>query len=263
MKVLVAVKRVVDHAVKVRIQPATKRVQTTNVKMAMNPFCEIAMEEAIRLKEKKCVDEIIAVSVGMKTCQEQLRYCMALGADRGILVESKMPMDTDLPPLTVAKALQSVVSTEQPDLVLLGKQSIDGDNGQTGAMLAGLLDWAQASCVSSLQFDKASSSIQVEEDVENGSRTLQVPLPAVVTTDLRLNTPRYPKLPDIVKAKKKPLKVISLESLLKEKEAFESLLKEKEAFEVVKLEEPERKKKGVICKDVDELLSKLHEKGVL
>ncbi|CBK24679.2 uncharacterized protein [Blastocystis hominis] len=228
-----------------------------NLKMAVNPFCEIAMEQAVRLKEAKVADEIVAVSIGVKAAQEQLRYCMALGADRGILVESSTPVDVDVPPFVVAQALEKIVEKEKPDLVLMGKQSIDGDNKQTGSMLSGLLDWPEATNVSAMKFrDDDPRKVIVEEEEEDGLRTLEVPLPAVITTDLRLNTPRYPKLPDIVKAKKKKkLEVIPLLSLLPDSKSCSIL--------VQYLSYPEQRKSGTIYKTVDELLEQLRNQGIL
>ncbi|HEY9034889.1 MAG TPA: electron transfer flavoprotein subunit beta/FixA family protein [Pseudomonadales bacterium] len=207
MKVLVAVKRVVDYNVKVRPKSDGSDVELANVKMSINPFCEIAVEEAVRLKEKGIATEVIAVSIGDKSCQEQIRTALALGADRGIQVEAAGPIQ----PLAIAKLLKAVVDKEQPQLVILGKQSIDGDNNQTGQMLAALAGMSQATFASELvvEGDKA----QVTREVDGGLQTIALKLPAVVTTDLRLNEPRYASLPNIMKAKKKPLDVLTADEL--------------------------------------------------
>jgi electron transfer flavoprotein beta subunit len=199
MKILVPIKRVVDYNVKVRVKADGSGVDTANVKMSMNPFDEIAVEEAVRLKEKGVVTEIVAVSCGVAACQETLRTALALGADRAILVET----DADLQPLAVAKLLRALVTEEKPDIVILGKQAIDDDANQTGQMLAALLDWPQATFASKV--DIANGTATVKREVDGGLETVEVKLPAVVTTDLRLNEPRYATLPNIMKAKKKPL----------------------------------------------------------
>jgi len=199
MKVLVAVKRVVDYNVKVRPKADGTDVDLANVKMSINPFCEIAVEEAVRLKEKGVATEILAVSVGPQQSQEQLRTALALGADRAILVST----ENTLEPLAIAKCLKAVCDSESPDLVLMGKQAIDGDNNQTGQMLAALLGVGQATFASELSIDGGSAS--VTREVDGGLQTISLPLPAVVTADLRLNEPRYASLPNIMKAKKKPL----------------------------------------------------------
>lgn len=207
MKALVAVKRVLDYNLKVRVKPDHSDVNLDNVKMSMNPFDEIAVEEAIRLKEKGLVEEIILVSAGIKACQETIRQGLAMGADRGIHVET----DVNLEPLAVAKLLAKVAANEEVSLVILGKQSIDGDNNQTGQMLAAKLDWPQATFISSIEASDAGWHI--EREVDGGLETLQVSLPAVLTTDLRLNEPRYASLPNIMKAKRKPLDVVTPEQL--------------------------------------------------
>src|SRR4051812_29497368 len=203
MKILVAVKRVIDYNVKIRVRPDGTGVETANVKMSMNPFDEIAVEEAVRLKEKGVATEIIAVSCGPTAAQETLRTALALGADRAILVETT----AELQPLAVAKLLRAIVDREQPRLVILGKQAIDDDANQTGQMLAALLDWPQATFASKL--DIAGDVATVKREIEGGLETVEVGLPAVVTTDLRLNEPRYATLPNIMKAKKKPLETIT------------------------------------------------------
>ncbi len=207
MKVLVSVKRVVDYNVKVRVKADGSGVDTANVKMSMNPFDEIAVEEAVRLKEKGAATEIVAVSCGVAGCQETLRTALALGADRAILVETTV----ELQPLAVAKLLQAIVAKEQPQLVLMGKQAIDDDANQTGQMLAALLDWPQAAFASKIEIGGEMASIKRE--VDGGLETVEVSLPAVVTADLRLNEPRYATLPNIMKAKKKPLEVVKPETL--------------------------------------------------
>jgi electron transfer flavoprotein beta subunit len=204
MKVLVPVKRVVDYNVKVRVKPDGTGVDIANVKMSMNPFDEIAVEEATRLKEKGVVTEVVAVSCGLAACQETLRTAMAIGADRAILIET----DADLQPLAVAKLLKALVDREQPGLVILGKQAIDDDCNQTGQMLAALAGLPQATFASKIELAAGSSEVLVTREVDGGLQTLKLQLPAVVTTDLRLNEPRYVTLPNIMKAKKKPLEVL-------------------------------------------------------
>ena len=201
MKVLVAVKRVVDYNVKVRPKSDGSDVDLANVKMSINPFCEIAVEEAVRLAEKGIATEVVAVSVGTKQCQEQLRTALALGADRAILVET----DESLEPLVIAKCLKAVCDEESPDLILMGKQAIDGDNNQTGQMLSALLGCSQATFASELSVDDGKAV--VIREVDGGLQTLELSLPAIVTSDLRLNEPRYASLPNIMKAKRKPLDV--------------------------------------------------------
>ena len=202
MKILVPVKRVIDYNVKVRVKADKSGDELANVKMAMNPFDEIAVEEAVRLKEAGKATEVVAISAGVAQCQETLRTAMAIGADRGILVES----DADLQPLAVAKLLKAIVDKEQPQLVILGKQAIDDDSNQTGQMLAALLGWPQATFASKVEL--AGERVQVTREIDGGLETLSLPLPAVVTTDLRLNEPRYATLPNIMKAKKKPLDTV-------------------------------------------------------
>ena len=195
MKVLVTIKRVIDYNVKVRIKADNTDVDLSNVKMALNPFCEIAIEEAIRLKEQGIVSEIVAVSLGEAACQEQLRTALALGADRGILVETDKPLMS----LAVAKLLKAVAEIEKPDLIIMGKQAIDSDNNQTGQMLAALMGWPQGTYASELKIEE--NKALVTREVDGGLMTLSLNLPAVITTDLRLNTPRYASLPNIMKAK--------------------------------------------------------------
>lgn len=207
MKVLVAVKRVVDYNVKVRVKADGSGVETANVKMAMNPFDEIAVEEAVRLQEAGKVTEIVAVSLGSSACQDTLRTALAMGADRGILVQT----DAELQPLAVAKLLKCIVEREDPELIILGKQAIDDDANQTGQMLAALLNYGQGTFASKVE--PQEGSIRVTREIDGGLETVSLKLPAVVTTDLRLNEPRYVKLPNIMKAKKKPLEVLKAEEL--------------------------------------------------
>src|SRR5437773_4762230 len=207
MEALVTVKRVVDFSVKVLVKPDGSGVDTSNVKMSMNPFDEIAVEEAVRLKEKSVATEIVVVSCGLPACQETLRTALAIGADRAILVET----DADLQPLAVAKLLKAIVAKESPQLVILGKQAIDDDSNQTGQMLAALLDWPQATFASKL--DIADGKATVKREVDGGLETAEIKLPAIVTTDLRLNEPRYATLPNIMKAKKKPLETLTPDAL--------------------------------------------------
>ena len=242
MKVLVAVKRVVDYNVKVRAKSDGSDVELNNVKMSINPFCEIAVEEAVRLKEKGVVTEIIAVSVGATQCQEQIRTALALGADRGILVEAEGRLE----PLAIAKCLKAVVDKEQPQLVLLGKQAIDGDNNQTGQMLAALMGAGQATFASELTLD--ADGAKVTRAVDGGLQTLALTLPAVVTTDLRLNEPRYASLPNIMKAKKKPLDVTNAAKLGVDVAP---------RTEQLSVEPPAERAAGIKVADVGELLDKL------
>jgi electron transfer flavoprotein beta subunit len=242
MKVLVAVKRVVDYNVKVRVKPDNTDVDLNNVKMAMNPFCEIAVEEAVRLKEKGVATEIIAVSIGPKEAQEQLRTALALGADRAILVETAEAVQ----PLGIAKVLKAVVDAEKPDLVILGKQSIDGDNNQTGQMLAALTGMGQGTFASKV--DVAGGKVAVTREIDGGLQTVSLSLPAVVTTDLRLNEPRYASLPNIMKAKKKPLDVKTPEALG---------VDVKPRVKTLRVEPPADRKAGIKVATVEDLVSKL------
>jgi len=242
MKVLVAVKRVVDYNVKVRAKADGSDVDLNNVKMAINPFCEIAVEEAVRLREAGTATEVIAVSVGGKACQEQIRTALALGADRGIQVET----DGSVEPLVVAKLLKGVVDKEQPQLVILGKQSIDGDNNQTGQMLGALANMAQGTFASEVVID--GDKVNVTREVDGGLQTVSLNLPAIVTTDLRLNEPRYASLPNIMKAKKKQLDVYTPEDL---GVTVTSHLTQ------VKVQPPAERQAGIKVADVDELVDKL------
>ena len=250
MKALVSIKRVVDYAVKVRIV-AGKGVDT-NVKMSINPFCEIAVEEAIRLREKGLVSEVIAVCVGPQQSQDTLRTALAMGADRAVLVKTDVRTDTDLQPLGVAKVLHKVVEKENPMLVIMGKQSIDGDNNQTGQILAGLLSWPQATFASAVAFNDMKTELSVSREVDAGIEKVKVPLPAVVTTDLRLNEPRFATLPNLMKAKKKPLDVIELSSLGVDVSP---------RMKVLSLSEPPARKGGRKVGTVDELISVLRNEA--
>ena len=242
MKVLVAVKRVVDYNVKVRPKSDGSGVDLANVKMSINPFCEIAVEEAVRLKEKGIATEVIAVSIGDKSSQEQLRTALALGADRAIQVEA----GTDVQPLAVAKLLKAVVDKEEPQIVILGKQSIDGDNNQTGQMLAALANMSQGTFASELNVE--GDKAQVTREIDGGLQTIELKLPMVLTTDLRLNEPRYASLPNIMKAKKKPMDVLTAEELGVDVTP---------RVKTLKVEPPAERQAGVKVETVDELVDKL------
>jgi electron transfer flavoprotein beta subunit len=242
MKILVSVKRVVDANVKVRVKGDGSGVELANVKMAMNPFDEIAVEEAVRLKEAGSATEIVAVSCGLAACQETLRTALALGADRAILVET----DAELQPLAVAKLLKAIVGKESPQLVIMGKQAIDDDNNQTGQMLAGLLGWPQATFASKVKLEGGGA--QVTREVDGGLETVAVKLPAVVTTDLRLNEPRYVTLPNIMKAKKKPLETLKPAALGVDVAP---------RIATLKVEEPPKRKSGIKVADAKALVEKL------
>ncbi|KAE8685573.1 Electron transfer flavoprotein subunit beta [Hibiscus syriacus] len=244
MKIMVAVKRVVDYAVKIRVRPDKNGVETQNVKMSMNPFCEIALEEALKIKESGFAKEVVAVSMGPSNCVDTLRTGLAMGADRAIHVEASR----DLVPLTVAKLLKKLVEVENPGLLILGKQAIDDDCNQTGQMIAGLLGWPQGTFASKVVLDKEKHTASVDREVDGGLETLCLDLPAVITTDLRLNQPRYATLPNIMKAKSKPIKKYTPEELNVEI---------KSDFEVVQVTEPPKRKAGVILSSVDELIDKL------
>ena len=253
MKILVPVTRVIDYNVKARVKSDGSGVELTNVKMSMNPFDEIAVEEAIRLKEKGIAKEIVAVSIGVKQAQETLRNALAMGADRAILIEAASDVHVDIEPLAVAKLLAAVVKEEQPDLVLAGKQAIDNDMNATGQMLAALLGWAQATFASAISVEDGKAS--VTREIDGGLQTIEVKLPAVITVDLRLNEPRYATLPNIMKAKKKPLE---------EKTAADYGVDIAPRLTVVKTVEPEGRKAGIKVGSVDELIAKLKdEAGVI
>ena len=248
MKVLVPVKRVIDYNVKARVKSDQSGVDLANVKMSMNPFCEIAVEEAVRQKEKGAVSEIVAVSIGPAQAQETLRTALAMGADRAILIQT----DADPEPLAVAKLLKAVIAEESPNAVIMGKQAIDGDNNATGQMLAALLDWPQATFASAVELsgDKA----KVTREVDGGLQTLEVSLPAIITADLRLNEPRYASLPNIMKAKKKPLDV---------KEAGSLGVDLAPRLKVVKVTEPPKRGGGIKVESAADLVANLKTAGVL
>ncbi|MBX9622092.1 MAG: electron transfer flavoprotein subunit beta/FixA family protein [Alphaproteobacteria bacterium] len=246
MKVLVAIKRVIDYSVKVRLKGDGSGIDFSGVKMSLNPFDEIAVEEAVCLKEKGVVSEVIVVSIGEKACQESLRTALALGADRAIHVETSL----ETQPLGVAKTLKKLVERENPQLVILGKQAIDDDYNQTGQMLAALLNWPQGTFISKLDIDK--DKLQVIREVDGGLETLEMTLPAIVTTDLRLNEPRYATLPNIMKAKQKPLEGISAESL--GIDLMPHLV-------TLSIEEPPKRKAGIKVESVDALLEKLQKEA--
>jgi electron transfer flavoprotein beta subunit len=263
MKILVGVKRVVDYAVKVRVQ--NKTVDLANVKMSLNPFCEIAVEEAVRLKESKSAEEVVAVSIGPKQCTETLRTALAMGCDRAIHVTTDLRTDyMELQPYAVSKIFQSIVEREGSDLVLLGKQGIDSDCGHTGPMLAGFLGWPQVTFAANLKVNDnddddtggGGGGLTVERETDSGTETIEIPsLPAVVTCDLRLNTPRYATLPNIMKAKKKKVDTIAADEL-----GIDLAPRN----EVVEVFEPPPRKEGIMVEDVDELLDKLrNEAGVI
>jgi len=250
MKILVAVKRVVDFNVKVRVKADGSGVETANVKMSMNPFDEIAVEEALRLKEAGVASEIVAVSCGPQACQETLRTALALGADRAILVET----DVELQPLAVAKLLRAIVQKENPQLVILGKQAIDDDCNQTGQMLAALLGWSQATFASKVKISDAANAkaAEVTREVDGGLETLSIKMPAVVTTDLRLNEPRYVTLPNIMKAKKKPLDTLKPDVLGVDVAP---------RLATLKVEEPPKRKAGTKVPDARTLVAKLRNEA--
>ncbi|MCE2029044.1 electron transfer flavoprotein subunit beta/FixA family protein [Sessilibacter corallicola] len=242
MKILVAVKRVIDYNAKVRVKPDNSDVDLANIKMAMNPFCEIAVEEAVRLKESGIATEIVVASIGEKPCQEQIRSALALGADRGIHVETENTSDS----LNVAKLLAKIAEREQIDLIILGKQAIDSDNNQTGQMLAALLNCSQGTFASKVCVE--NEKLLVTREIDGGLQTLSLTLPAVVTTDLRLNEPRYAALPNIMKAKRKPLQVLTPDELG---------VTLKQHTQLTSVAEPAKREQGVMVNSVDELIEKL------
>ena len=248
MKILVPVKRVIDYNVKPRVKADGSGVDLANVKMSMNPFDEIAVEEAIRIKEAGKAEEIIAVSIGPAKAQETLRTALAMGADRAILVQT----DDEVEPLAVAKILKAIADEEQPGIVMLGKQAIDDDSNQTGQMLAALMGRPQGTFANTVEVD--GDSVTVKREVDGGLQTVKLTMPAIVTTDLRLNEPRYASLPNIMKAKKKPLD---------EKTAADYGVDVSPRLEVVKTSEPETRQAGEIVPDVDTLVAKLKEKGII
>ncbi len=242
MKLLVPVKRVIDYNVKVRVKSDNTGVETANVKMSMNPFDEIAVEEAVRMKEAGTAEEIVAVSLGVQQCQETIRTALAMGADRGIHVKT----DDELQPLAVAKLLKALVEKESPDLVILGKQAIDDDSNQTGQMLAALLDWPQGTFASGIELSDGKA--KVVREVDGGLETIEISTPAVISTDLRLNEPRYASLPNIMKAKKKPIDELTTDELGVDVAP---------RLETLKVEEPPKREAGVMVESVAELVDKL------
>lgn len=247
MKILVPVKRAVDYSVKIRVKADNTGVELNNVKMSMNPFDEIAVEEAVRLKEAGKATEIVLVSIGPAKAQDIIRTGMAIGADRGILVQTDAPTDIGgVEPLAVAKILKAIVDAEKPDMIIMGKQSIDDDSNQTGQMLAALLGWGQATFASKVELE--SGSVKVTREVDGGLETLSLKLPAIVTTDLRLNEPRYAALPNIMKAKSKPMET---------KTPADYGVDVAPRLSVVKVEEPPKRTGGGKVADVDELIDKL------
>ena len=252
MKVLVPVKRVIDYNVKVRVKADGSGVDLANVKMSMNPFDEIAVEEAIRLKEAGKADEIVAVSIGVKQSQETLRTALAMGADRAILVVAAEDVHTDIEPLAVAKILAAIVKEEAPGLVLCGKQAIDNDMNATGQMLSALLGWSQAMYANNVDID--GDHAVVTREVDGGLQTIKVKMPTIISTDLRLNEPRYASLPNIMKAKKKPLD---------EKTAADYGVDVTPRLEIVKTSEPSERAAGIKVGSVDELIAKLKEVGAV
>jgi electron transfer flavoprotein beta subunit len=249
MKILVSVKRVIDYTTRIRIKADGSGVETANIKMTMNPFDEIAVEEAVRLKEKNIAQEIVVISIGNTQCQETIRTALAMGADRGIWIETQQ----DLQPLAVAKIIKAIASKESPQLIILGKQAIDNDNNQIGQMLAGLLNWPQGTFASKIIIE--NDKVRVIREIDGGLETCLLNLPAVITTDLRLNEPRYLSLPSIVQAKRKPITAIPLSEL-----NIETASK----LQILKVSEPEKRRTGVRVNSVAELLDKLrHEAQVI
>jgi len=251
-RILVGIKRVVDYNVRIRLKPDGSGIVTDGVKMSINPFDEIALEEALRIRERGVAEEVLVVSIGTAEAQQQLRTALAMGADRAILVETPAGADSPVEPLAAAGVLLKLVEREQPMLVILGKQAIDDDNSQTGQILAALWERPQATFASKVEL--TGDTARVTREVDAGLETLEVDLPAVLTTDLRLNEPRYVKLPDIMKAKKKPLEVVPLASL-----GVATAPKTK----VVRFDPPPQRQKGVMVKDAAELVAALHAKGLL
>lgn len=246
MKIIVAVKRVIDPYVKIRVKADNSGVETQNIKMAMNPFDEIAVEEALRLREKNWATEVVVVTIGTDSSQETLRHALALGADRAILVRTQTALES----LNVAKVLKKIVNDEKPDLVLMGKQAIDGDNNQTPQMLAALLNWPQATYASKLEVN--SEHLEVTREIDGGLETLRVQLPVIVSTDLRLNEPRYASLPNIMKAKKKELNIIELDDMG---------LSLKKHIEILNVTAPAVRSAGIKVASVTELLDKLQNEA--
>lgn len=248
VRALVAVKRVVDYAVKVRVKADKSAVEINNIKMSMNPFCEIAVEEGLRMREKGHIAELVVVSAGPDKVAETLRQALAMGADRAIHLKTPMRTDQELQPLAVAKLLQKVVEMEDYSMVIVGKQAIDGDSNQTGAMLAGLLNWPVAGCASKIDFNDDKTVVHVAKEVDAGLQEVSLTLPAVITADLRLNEPRYATLPNLMKAKKKKMDVIAADSLGVDLAP---------RMEVLRVDEPPVREGGKKVEDVDDLLNKL------
>ena len=248
MKVLVPVKRVIDSNVKARVKSDQSGVDLANVKMSINPFCEIAVEEAVRLKEKGTASEVVVVSIGPAQAQETLRQALAMGADRAVLIQT----DQDLEPLEVAKVLKAAIAEENPNVVIMGKQAIDGDNNATGQMLAAILDWPQATFASAIEL--SADTAKVTREVDGGLQTIEVGLPAIITADLRLNEPRYASLPNIMKAKKKPLDV---------KEVATLGVDLKPHLKVLKVAEPAKRSAGIKVETAGDLVANLKTAGVL
>ena len=247
MKILVPVKRVVDYNVKIRVKSDQSGVDLANVKMSLNPFDEIAVEEAARLKEAGKASEVVVVSIGPEKAQEQIRTALAVGADRGILVKTDAPIDLGgVEPLAVAKTLKAIIEKEKPGLIIMGKQSIDDDSNQTGQMLAALLGWAQGTFASKVELD--GTALKITREIDGGLETLSLKMPAIVTTDLRLNEPRYAKLPDIMKAKQKPLEVMEASTLGVDYAP---------RLQILKVTEPPVRSGGIKVGSVDELIDKL------
>ncbi len=244
MKILVAIKRVIDHSVKIHITPDNKDVERDNVKMSMNPFCEIAVEEALRMKEAGVVSEVIAVTIGTDKCKDVLRAAQAMGVDRAILVQTE---SSSLEPLGVAKTLKEIAAQENPDLILMGKQAIDGDNNQTGQMLAALLGWAQGTSAAKIE-KQNDNFMHITNSVDGGTETVALKLPCVITADLHLNKPRRATLPNILKAKKKPLDILPITGL-----EVDITPRTK----VIKIERPPPRTKGIMVKTIEELTDKL------
>jgi len=254
LRALVGCKRVIDYAVKVRVNPTKTGVETANVKMSMNPFDEIGIEEATRLREKGVATEVIAVSIGPKQCQDTLRTALAIGADKGIHVETEMKTDQELQPLAVAKILQHFAKKLEPTLIIVGKQAIDGDNNQTGQMLAGLLNWPQATFASKLEFSADQKELTATREVDGGLQVLKMPTPVVVTTDLRLNEPRFATLPNIMKARKKTIDVVPVK---------DTGVDVTPRLKVVSVVEPPPRQSGVKVESVEQLVEKLKSKGLI
>lgn len=246
MKILVGIKRVIDYTVQIRVKSDQSGVETANVKMSMNPFDEIAVEEAMRLKEKGIAQEVIVVSIGGSACQETLRTALAMGADRAILIET----DAEIQPLAAAKILKAIILKETPQLVILGKQAIDSDNNQTGQMLAGLLNWPQGTFASKVIVE--NNSVKVTREIDGGLETLSLKIPAVITTDLRLNEPRYLSLPNIMQAKRKPINTIPVDELQ---------VDIKPRLQTLKVTAPEKRRAGVKVESVKELVQRLKQEA--